>query len=403
MFRDEVIQNSRAKLTGNVNIAIPISWSAIGYLLFGGVLIALIFLSLATYARVETASGSLSPDKGVSEIYPSRSGTFVKISVREGQRVLAGDVLAEIRTEEDRHEGISSAEQIQRAITARDTSLISQIDAIESAALAQQAQLIARQTGLRSEIKEIESQVKIQKDLLEAGQADFERAQGIAERGFVSKRDLDRRAEVILSRQLALSQLQQALSAKRAALTEAAQLEGQVAADARALSAGLASTRAQISQEAVTNTASRSYVLRAPISGRVTALVAKMGQHAEPQTSALTIVPEDAELVAELHVPNSAIGFVKKGQEVKLAIDAFPYQRFGTVTGEIVTVATTSIQARNTGESVYPVRVKLATNQVDAFRRKEALVSGMTCSAKIITDRQSLLEWLFAPLFAVSR
>lgn len=406
MFREEAIQQSRAKLTGNVTIAMPISWNAIGYLLFSGLFVTLAFLSLASYSRVENANGSLTPDKGVSTVFPSRNGTFVTLAVSEGDSVEAGDLLAEIRTEEDSGQGSSSAEQIERAILLQDTSLASQLEAANAAAIAQQAQLAARQAGLRSEIEEIRSQVMMQEGLITAARTDFERAKQVAEKGFLSRRDLEQRAEVVLSRQQALSQLQQTLSAKRAAVAEAERSASQIAAQARAQSADLASARAQVSQQAANNRGSRSYALRAPVAGRVTALTAKVGQRADPQSAALAIVPDGAELMAELYVPSSAIGFVKEGQEVKLAIDAFPYQRFGTVKGEVFTVASTSIREQGPGgavETVYPVRVRLRTDKVDAFGRQESLLSGMACSARIVTEKLSLLEWLFEPLFAVSQ
>jgi membrane fusion protein len=120
----------------------------------------------------------------------------------------------------------------------------------------------------------------------------------------------------------------------------------------------------------------------------------------------MIIVPADAELQAELAVPSSAIGFVKQGQEVRLAIDAFPYQRFGTVKGEVLTVAESAFSQQGaTGAvvAVYLVRIKLDADAITAFGRSEPLVPGMTLSARIITEKQSLLEWLFEPLYAVRR
>lgn len=120
----------------------------------------------------------------------------------------------------------------------------------------------------------------------------------------------------------------------------------------------------------------------------------------------MLIVPTGAKLRAELAVPSAAIGFIKPDQEVRLAIDAFPYQRFGTVKGKVTTVATSAIAAHGpngTSVPVYPVTVMLDTSSVLAYGRKEQLVSGMTLTARIVTERQSLLEWLFEPLFAVSR
>ena len=406
MFRKEILSGKRDQLSGSVFIVVPISWQAIGYLLLSSLAAALVFLSLASYSRVETALGTVTPDKGVSSILPTRTGTVIELAVTEGQRVGAGDLLAQIRTEEDSDRGLSSAEQIEQAIARQDASLASQIDAANAAASAQQSQLAAQQAGLRSEIGQIQSQITIQQNLIETAQADLDRAAEVAERGFVSGRDLQIREDTLLARQLGLSQLNQSLSAKRAALAESQRSAVQIAAQARAAGASLAASRAQVGQQAASTAGSRSYAIRAPIAGTVTALTARIGQPANAQTPLMTIVPAGAELQAELAVPSSAIGFVNAGQEVSLAIDAFPYQRFGTVKGKVLTVAESALSQQGANGAViavYPVRVKLDTEAVTAFGRSEPLVSGMTLSARIVTEKQSLLEWLFEPLYAVRR
>ncbi|MBA4768623.1 MAG: secretion protein HlyD, partial [Porphyrobacter sp.] len=51
----------------------------------------------------------------------------------------------------------------------------------------------------------------------------------------------------------------------------------------------------------------------------------------------------------------------------------------------------------------YPVVVDIDNPEVVAFGRREQLVPGMSLTARIITEKQSLIEWLFEPLFAVRR
>jgi membrane fusion protein len=63
-------------------------------------------------------------------------------------------------------------------------------------------------------------------------QKDLDRARSIADRGFISGRDLQVREETLLARQLGLSQIEQALAAKRAALAENERSKGQIMAQA---------------------------------------------------------------------------------------------------------------------------------------------------------------------------
>jgi membrane fusion protein len=114
-------------------------------------------------------------------------------------------------------------------------------------------------------------------------------------------------------------------------------------------------------------------------------------------------VPAKAEARVELYVPTAAVGFIRPGQEVRLAIDAFPYQQFGTVTARVVDVSAATIARQGpTGfVPVYLVTAKLPRPWIKAFGRHQALAPGMTLTARIVTENRSLLEWLFQPIFAV--
>jgi membrane fusion protein len=406
LFRSEALNYRADRLSGEVAIAVPVAWQAIGYLIFGGLVIAALFLSLASYSRVETVNGTIVPDKGLNAIIPTRNGIITSIAVIDGQDVPAGKELATIRAEEDSASDMSSAEQIEAAVGQQDVSLAAQMSAANTVAQAQVLQLKAQSNGLSAEITQIQSQIVLQRNLITSAQKDVDRARIIAERGFVSQRDLQIREETLLSRQQGLSQLQQSLASKQSAITESERLALQYLAQAQAQNAGLSASRAQVAQQAASTKGSRSYVLRAPVGGRVTALTARTGQSVSPQTALMTIVPSGSVLRAELALPSAAIGFVKKGQEVRLAIDAFPYQRFGTIKGKILTVAKSAISAQGQGGTaiaVYPVTVALDKSSIMAFGRQELLISGMSLTARIITEKQSLIEWLFEPLFAVGR
>lgn len=406
MFRPEAIHHRTDRLSGDVAIVVPASWQSIGYLIIGGITLLLAFLSLASYSRTETVTGTVTPDAGFSQIIPPRTGVIASISVNDGQNVASGTELASIRAEEDSNSGVSAAATVELAIARQDTSLSAQSDAAQSSARAQLAQIAAQRSGLIAEIGQLQSQIALQHTLIASAQNDFDRARKVAERGFISLRDVQVREETLLARQQGLSQLTQALAAKQAALAEAGRSAEQISAQSRAQYASLAATRAEVAQQAASTAGSRSYVLRAPVAGRVTALTARVGQPANPQIPLMTIVPAGSTLRAELVVPSSAIGFVKAGQAVRLAIDAFPFQRFGTVNGRITTVANSPVTvqgANGTTTPVYPVTVALDAASVQAFGRSQPLVSGMTLTARIVLEKQTLLEWLFEPLYAVAR
>lgn len=406
LFRQEVIRRRADRLAGDVAIAVPVSWQVIGYLLFAGVAAAVLFLSLASYSRVEIVTGEIVPDAGIAAIMPSRSGVITALAVREGDQVAAGAELALIQSEEASATGMSAGARIETAIAQEDASLGMQIEAVQAAAGAEQSQLAAQRAGLVAEIAQIEAQVILQGDLVDSAQRDLSAARQVAERGYISRRELQGREDAVLSRRQSLSQLTQALAAKRSALAESERQAAQLTARARAQRANLTASRAQIAQQAATVSGTRSYVLRAPVAGRVTALTARVGQPATQEAPLMTIVPDGSVLRAELAVPSAAIGFIKVGQEVRIAVDAFPYQRFGTVNGRVLTVAMSGVR-RPAGDAatttVYPVTVAIERAAIDAYGRQEQLVSGMAVTARVVTGEQSLLQWLFEPLLAIQR
>lgn len=404
MFRSEVLAGRSNGLMGNVSIVVPMSWQIISGVLFGSIVAALLFLSVATYSRVEVASGTVVPAGGVVSIMPTRSGVVTRIAVHEGQNVPAGAELASIRAEEDSGDGASAAARVQAALLQEGASLSVQAGAFDAAAQAQLNQVTAQREALAAEIAQLESQMMLQRGLIASSERDLERIGAVAERGFISGRDMINREEQLLSRRQALAQLSQTLAARRGALASAERNAIQVAAESRGRSAGLEGARAELSRRTAEAAGARSYLLRAPVAGRVTALTGRLGHPANSQTSLMSIIPARSTLQAQLLVPTSAIGFVKKGQVVRLAIDAFPYQRFGTITGTLLTVAASPISQpgpNNTTKSVYPVTVALDRTAVSAFGRQEPLVSGMTLTARIVTKKQSLLRSLFEPLYAV--
>lgn len=214
MFRKDVSDSSINKLPGNVEIFVPVSWQLVGYFIVGIVLSCLIFLSLASYTRVEIASGSIVPAAGISLIVPGRSGVIASLPVEEGQEVKSGAYLALIRAEEDSASIETPAVRVESAIAAQDSQLFAQEIATEEAVGAQLRQFAAQHAGLVEEVKHLQSQIAIQQNLVSSAHRELDRIRPVAARGFISVRDMQQREEALLVRQQGLSQLAQALAAK---------------------------------------------------------------------------------------------------------------------------------------------------------------------------------------------
>ncbi len=407
MFRQEVVEKSRRQsLAGNVWVAVPLSWQAIGFLVFCCVVSAILFLSLSSYPRTEIAAGTIVPESGVVLVTATRSGVISSLAVTDGQNILKGQQLAAVRTEEDGVGNAPPTALVESAIARQDASLSAQVDAALAMTAAHSSQLVAESVGLSEEIRQVQSQLLTQRALVASAERDLAQARIVAERGFVSGRDLMQREERLLSSRQGLSQLDQALAVKQAALLKNEKAKAQIIAQGRVQTASLAAMRAEVAQRAANVAGSRGYILRAPVDGRVTALTSRVGQSINAESQLMVIVPASSKLQAEVAVPSSSIGFVKEGQQVRMEVHSFPYQRFGVITGIIKTISSTSVKVDDGKGGVtlaYPATVTLNTSSINAYGNQEPLVSGMTLTAKIIVERQTLLAWLFDPLFAVRR
>jgi membrane fusion protein len=388
-----------------VSLAVPVAWQLIGYLLFGAVIISILFLASASYARVEAVTGAVVIDKGTAPIVATRVGVIADVRVHEGQQVAAGEVLARVRSEEQLTGGGTAPQRVIDSLNEQNRQLGNQAAMILDAASAERSRLEETISGAQQEIGNLDQQISDQQKLVDLAETQFKQIQTVAEKGFISRRDLDSQQAILLSRRQQLEQLRQSRAAKTALLADARRSIAETASTAQAQSVGVQAQRTQLAQQTAQFDAAKGYALISPVAGTVTALTARIGAPAEQGQSLMVVVPTGGRRRVELYVPTSAAGFLKKGQDVHFAVDAFPYEQFGTLGGHIADISNAPVakQGPSGMASVYLVTAELSRTSVRAFGREQPLMPGMTLTARIITRRQTLLEWLFEPLFAVSR
>lgn len=148
--------------------------------------------------------------------------------------------------------------------------------------------------------------------------------------------------------------------------------------------------------------------MKASRSGIVTNLQAREGQQAQTSIPVLSLVPEGAGLTAQLLVPVRSAGFLETGQPLRIRYDAFPYQKFGLYTAEVVEVSNTVLLPDEllkvpvtVREPVYRVSARLIQPFVQAYGRDFSLKPGMTLSADVQLTERSLLQWLLEPIYSL--
>lgn len=406
LFRREVFEHRADRLHGDVQIAVPLSWQVVTFLIAIALFAAVTFFALGTYSRVETVTGAVVIDKGTAPIIPTRPGVIIDVLVHDGQRVAAGAGLARVRSEENLTNGQSAPEQVINTLRDQDSHLSVQGNMLLKAGDEELSRLDAFAQGLHAEIISIDQQIAAQVRLVSLANAEFHEIQAIATKGYLSRRDLEERESALLARTQALSQLRQLRSSKKAALAENSRAKAQARASAQAQAAGFSVQRNALTQQIAQLEGSRGFTLSSPIAGTITALTARLGQPAILGQALMIVVPEGGRERVELYVPTSAAGFLSVGQEARLSIDAFPYQRFGTIPARISEIATTPLNKPGSPSEttpVYLVTAELQRDWVYAYGSKQKLIPGMAVTARIVTQKQSLLQWLFEPIYSVAR
>jgi membrane fusion protein len=112
-------------------------------------------------------------------------------------------------------------------------------------------------------------------------------------------------------------------------------------------------------------------------------------------------------LQAEMFVSTRAIGFVRPGQKIRIMYHAFPYQSFGTYTGEIIKISQTILTSSDASgpialkEPAYRVTAALDRQDIDAYGAKMVLQADMLLKADIILEKRPLASWFLDPLLSV--
>jgi membrane fusion protein len=409
LFRPEASEARRQRVEGEIVLTQPVAAQALVLLLCAVAALLAAWVMLGRYTRTETARGLLVTDSASAKVIAIRPGLVTELLVREGDLVRPGQRLATIRVEQSSDSGASAVAESLGAIDAQRGLTGEQVRIAGARAESERRRIAAALAGLRRQRADLEPQLALQQDAVASAQGLFERLQGVADKGFVSRVEVERRRQAWIAAREDLARLVQQHNALAAQEEGAAAELARVQADrsseivtAQVSAETLAQRRAELESQ-------RAYAVTAPVGGRVAALQVAAGRTAEPGIPLMEIVPQGSALHAEVYAPTRAIGFVRPGQEVRLLYDAFPYQRFGSFRGRIVRVSSTVLDPRQLAEPlkidepVYRIEVRPAAQQLEAYGERLPLQPGMALTASIVLDRRSFLDWLLQPLDAVLR
>lgn len=134
--------------------------------------------------------------------------------------------------------------------------------------------------------------------------------------------------------------------------------------------------------------------LKSPVDGVINGLNSNtIGGVVTPAQPIVTIVPDGTPLIIEATVLNKDIGFIKKGQDVTVKVDTFPFQKYGTLNGKVINISADVFEDEKLG-AVYKMKVKLEQEVNKQIR----ISPGMATTAEIKTGKRRIIEFFLDPL-----
>lgn len=396
---------------GTIILIRPIRFAvyALGATLIAAALCGL--LIFASYTKKARVTGQLHPQEGVLRLHAREVATVRERRVQEGAQVRRGDVLFVLVAERVSASGADADLGVADSIAERRAALAREAAARRTVLSQERLDLLSRVTAARRQLDQVQTELALQTARTQLAREATARQRQLVQQGFVSATAVESKEAELLAeraREVALQRAAQSAENDIAALEAALrQLSPREAADEAATARQLAA----LDQEAGEHSARREFAVRAPQDGVVTSIQAHVGQTVSPSVPLATVVPAGSALQAHLYVPSRAVGFIEPGRPVLVRYQAFPYQKFGQYEATVESVARAALSAQElsalglpgSADSLYRVIVKLDTQHVLAYGQPQPLQAGMQLEADVLMDRRRLIEWVFEPIFSLTR
>jgi hemolysin D len=394
-------------------------WTIIGAIVFlGG------WVCLGQVDVVVSGQGQVVPDGQVKVIQPMETGVVSAINCRPGDAVRKGDVLVEIDPSATAPTLESSREKLrilQIEVERLTAILANRPFAPDPAKYGADLARLQKQTydaavtgfakliaGKRDEMRKVEEQTaaartesKRFESLLAVEREREARLSKVLD--LIARDDYEKLRQEIINNEKGLEEQESKL---RELAHQRSQLENDIAyatedfrnknfaelSDRRKQEADL---RAEIER---VDFMRRKQSLVSPVDGHVNEVfVTTVGGVVTPAEKLLTVVPQGTPLMVEALVLNKDIGFVEPGMSVTIKVDAFDFQKYGTLKGEVKHISRDSIKDEKLGQ-VYKVYVTPLEHSLRAEGREVSLSAGLTVRAEVNVGKRRIIEFFLYPL-----
>lgn len=402
---------------------VPQVWTrGLLYMLVTFTAIALPWAMLSKVDETGTARGRLEPKGKTLELDAPVAGKVAALKVKEGQTVMAGQILMELESEINRAD-------LQQALAKREGQLnrIGQLNFMRNQLLqvtiptqeqqskAEAAALLAQIDQTRQRLSHGKIMQSIAKDGLARDQSEVQRYRRLVQEGIVPavkvievERAMDESKGKLNQAQLDIAQAQDQIKAQQSQYEKALRAGELTVLDTKRqikeLESQIADLQAEIAQNikliGSLNFQLQQRTVRAPGNGTIFHLsVNNAGAVLQPGQMIAQIAPQEAPLVLRAQMTSRESGFLRVGMPVKLKFDAYPFQDYGIVEGRLSWVSPDSkiTQAAEGSVETFEVEVALDRTYIQTQNKRIDLTPGQTATAEVIVRQRRIIDFLVDP------
>ena len=355
-------------------------WVLIGAFLF--VLLVAIVLRLPESVHCRFI---LIPAMGADPIQSPRQAIISHVAVEEGQPVKAGEELFVLRSDE---------------IRGWDTQLRTLTEDLRTKeeGLTRSESAYAAQLGIKNaEIEQAKSEVKFRENHVSASRDLVTRMEKLAKVGGTSEIDLVKLKLDLAGSEKDLSVAQRTLQQvnldRERMETEHARQQGEQQAEVEKLKMRIGALKADLE-----NAQQNLLTIRSPYEGVIISMDQRtVGSFVQQGQVLCQLAPKGSKPRARMTLPEAGLPRLAVAQRIRYFFEAFPYQRYGTVTGKLDWISPSAV---TTAEGSHFIALG-SLDRYDIVPRQGQILPlrvGMRGDAHIIVGERTLIEYAFEPI-----
>jgi membrane fusion protein len=407
LFRQEVLEARKVNWLGDISLARPLGVWVITSFSVGAALLICAVLILGDYTRRSTVFGVLVPDMGLSTVVAPASGVIGRLYIEEGATLRVGDPLAYLQMPRVTGSGDDSLMVIREGLDLQEASLIKLDSARRNQIESQMAGLSKQLSSYRNELSQIEREIRTRREQIIIAQDTIKSYESVIEKQYVSREQFNQRKQFVLDLIISEQSLERQATSIRRGISQIEQQLLELPSQRDISKANSDRDLATLMQERVRQEYMAELLIKAPVAGLVSSRLIEAGQAVQVGQPLFSLLPTGSRLRAQLQVPSKSVGFINPGDRVLLRYQSYPYQKFGQHAGRVIRISRNAIipdvGAAPTAEPYYRVLVELDSQSIDAYGKVETLRPGMLLEADILGERRKLYEWVFEPLYSLTR